>query len=198
MSPRKVVNKMKIVDTSNGPAIDDDGYVILPTDTQGLLHLAALNPSIVNELLDSVSSYIETGLASFNSRVRLTEDGDIAVPSDEVNELLHEVSKSHSAASLMFQISRGLLPALAQADPSEVAESEAGPRLIAPGYDYMVYQNGADAPEVPVSYYATFDLIPQKILDGAVNGSYTIHVRTSESGENRPMEPAEISSPVSA
>lgn len=195
MSPWKVVNHMKIVDTSTGPAIDDSGYITMPSDTQGLMHLATLNPGIVNELLDTLSSYVRAGLDEFDSRVRLNADGEFEIPFDEIDELVHAISKSNSSATLVFQISRGMVPALSQPDPNRPTETDENrPYTLLEGYDYMVFSHEPGDPEdVPIAFYATFDLIPQIILDKAAKGLCTVHQRLDEAGNAAPMSVEELS-----
>lgn len=177
---------MRIVDTSNGPAIDDDGYIILPTDRAGILHLATLDPNMVNDLLDSISRYISEGLADFKKYVRLNAAGELSVPFSDIEDISHNLSKANSASALMAQVSRFLLQELSVGSdtPDSNAVVEQPAPSFPPGYEIVVYPAAsADGVPTPGLYYPSFDVIPQKVLDGIQSGEYSLyHWEGAETG----------------
>lgn len=188
---------MDIVDTSNGPAIrDDDGYVILPTDTQGLLHVSTLNSPILNELLARIALYVEEGLAEFRSKVAVDDQGAITTISyEDIQDVVHTISKGSSSAGLMTQVSQGLLNGLVNRPAAEEMGHPTEPNTyisFPPGYHYAVVKVEPGVVSQPVSYYPEIGLIPEDVRRGTVDGSYEIYVKTGPNIEHRFMTPDEV------
>lgn len=186
---------MDIVDTSNGPAIRDaDGYIILPNDVQGLLHVSTLDSAILNTFLDTIAQYVEDGLNEFRDKIVVNDSGQIdTVSYEDIQDTVHLISKGSSSAGLMAQIANGLLNGLVNR-PVQDDDGDFEPNTyisFPPGYHYAVVKVEPGVVAQPVSYYPEMELIPEDVRRATLDGSYEVYTKTGPV-EHRFLTPDEV------
>ena len=188
---------MDIVDTSNGPAIrDNDGYIILPGDIQGLVHVSTLDNEVLNALLDSIADYVTDAVDQFKTKVRVDADGQIsAVAYEDISETVQAISRGAQSASLMTQVSQGLLNGLVLRPTSEETGHPTEPATyisFPAGYHFAVVKIEPGVVSQPVSYYPEIGLIPEDVRRGTADGAYEVYAKSGSGPEHRFMAPDEV------
>lgn len=170
---------MRIVDTSNGPAIEDDGYIILPTDSQGLLHVATLDPGSVNGLLAEIAGYVSSGAEAVTSQIHVDDEGSLTINHDEAQDVLAASSRMASAAGVLNQALQTLVSHLAPR-PEPTLPPHEEPFINFPvGYKFAVLTI-ASGLSMPVGYYPELELIPESIRRGTLTGGFEIFTQNGE------------------
>jgi len=173
-------------------AIDDDGYIILPSDTQGLIHAATLSPDTVNELLSGIAQYVADGAQAVITQAHLNADGNVDVPEEEIRDVVITVTKMQAAAQVLAAAANAVITQLyVRPEPTGGNDQTPETAILFPAGYPIAYIKVDPGGITAVSYVTDLDLVSEPIRRGAVDGTYEFY-RAAENGTPVFMTPDEV------